>query len=246
MVVPCELAVVEERSGFAPVPIEFENFIGIAGAGAAPNIRAACTPAAAVPRQRRHSGHRLEYAVERAARCPTFLPGELAVDCRWDSVGCGPGGGATDTGDESGRNRGSAVVPISGSSNTNGAASACSPNEVSVIQPPANLGPRRFPADGRQTCVLPRELRLSKEAAERGKERWGAKKKATFSTRPGETFPTPFRCAQNYLGGSVDLGAALGAVLVAGFGVVPVAAGLAAGLGLVPEEVGAGTPDCAL
>ena len=42
------------------------------------------------------------------------------------------------------------------------------------------------------------------------------------------------------------MGAAFGAVPVTGFGVVPVAAGLAAGLVVVPEEVGAGTPDCAL
>jgi hypothetical protein len=77
-------------------------------------------------------------------------------------------------------------------------------------------------------------------------ERWGAKKKATFSRGLWELFGH-LRCRENYLGGSVDLGAGFGAVLVAGFGVVPVvAAGLAAGLMVVPEEAGAGTPDCAL
>ena len=46
-----------------------------------------------------------------------------------------PGAGAKDTGGESGRNRGSAVVGISGSSSRNAAASASSPNEASVIHP---------------------------------------------------------------------------------------------------------------
>jgi hypothetical protein len=59
-------------------------------------------------------------------------------------------------------------------------------------------------------------------------------------------FSDTFDVPKNYLGGSVALGAGFGAVLVAGFGVVPVAAGLAAGLMGVPEEAGAGTPDCAL
>lgn len=63
-----------------------------------------------------------------------ILPGETVVDCGCEGAGGGPGGGATDTGGESGRNWGSAVVAISGSSNRNAAASACSPNEVSVIQ----------------------------------------------------------------------------------------------------------------
>jgi hypothetical protein len=76
-------------------------------------------------------------------------------------------------------------------------------------------------------------------------ERWEAKKKAAFSRGLGELFGHR-RCRENYLGGSADLGAGFGAVLVAGFGVVPVPAGLAAGLVVVPEEVGAGTPDCAL
>ncbi len=110
---------------------------------------------------------------------PKILPGEIAVDCRCEGVGCGP---------------------------------------------------RTLTPDSFQQTVG----------------------KALGSKEEGHVFHAALgnfghlRWPPNYLGGSVDLGAGFGAVLVAGFGVVPVAAGLAAGLLVVPEEVGAGTPDCAL
>lgn len=50
-------------------------------------------------------------------------------------MGGSPGGDAKDTGGESGRNWGSPDLGISGSSNRNAAAVACTPNEVSVIPP---------------------------------------------------------------------------------------------------------------
>src|ERR1700731_3545710 len=54
-----------------------------------------------------------------SSRFPDILLGETAVDCGCEGVGRGPGGGAKDTGGESGRIWGSAVIPISGSSNRN-------------------------------------------------------------------------------------------------------------------------------
>lgn len=50
-------------------------------------------------------------------------------------MGGSPGGDAKDTGGESGRNWGSPDLGISGSSNRNAAAVACTPNEVRVIPP---------------------------------------------------------------------------------------------------------------
>jgi hypothetical protein len=109
----------------------------------------------------------------------------------------------------------------------------------------ANVGPKKFPVYCRQPWCPPACVVTTKDTAECCLERGGAKKKATFSRGLRELFGH-HRCPQTYLGGSVDLGAGFGAVLVVGFGVVPVAAGLAAGLVVVPEEAGAGTPDCAL